>query len=191
MTEARSYYVYALLDPTAVPVKPFYIGKGHGSRKDQHLTAADESTKWQRILEIRAKGEEPRVVEMVSDLTEDQALKLEAELIGAFGTEATGGILTNQVIPSGASRSRAARLVMPWGVVERAQGGLGILKQSVLDLVQANPQGVTNADVASALGIRSHYMGASKDYLSFSLLGLLLNEHRIVKREGRYLAAGQ
>ena len=35
------------------------------------------------------------------DLTETQALKLEAELIGAFGTIANGGTLTNAVSPSG------------------------------------------------------------------------------------------
>ena len=33
--------------------------------------------------------------------SEVQAVKLEAELIAAYGTEDTGGLLTNSVVPSG------------------------------------------------------------------------------------------
>ena len=190
MGETRDYYVYALLDPRDNPARPFYIGKGHGSRKSQHLNEAGESDKLLRIEAIRAAGQEPQVQEMVTGLTESQALLLEAQLIGAFGTLRTGGSLTNQVVPSGMTRSAAKRINVPWGVVERAQAGLTLIRQAVLDLVEANPEGVTNADVASALGIRSHFMGASKDYLSYSLLGLLMNVRQIAKRKSRYFSAG-
>ena len=182
-----SYYVYALMDPRFNPARPFYVGKGHGARKSMHLTDAGESTKWRRILEIRGSGLEPIVVELVSSLSEGQSLLLEAQLIGAFGTEATGGMLTNQVVPKGLTRSRSKSLNMPWGLIERAQVGLGILKHSVLELAEANPQGVTNADVASALGLRSHYGGGSKDYLSYSLLGLLLAEGTLVRQGKRHV----
>ena len=184
MQSAGTYYVYALLDPREPRARPFYIGKGHGNRKNQHLATPDDSAKWQVIQAIRDSGFEPLVTELVTDLSESQALLLEAQLIGAFGTLDSGGMLTNKVLPSGKAGSRAAQLTMPLGVVERAQVGLTLLKQSVVDLVVANPQGVSNADVASALGLRSDYQGASKDYLSYSLLGLLLKEHR-VRRDGR------
>jgi len=187
MTGSSSYYVYALMDPRESPAKPFYIGKGHGSRKDQHLHNPDDSTKWDTIQAIRNDGLEPLVTELVTDLSESQALLLEAQLIGAFGTTDSGGLLTNKVLPSGRGGSKSATLTMPWGVVERAQTGLTLLKQSVIDLVVANPQGVSNADVASSLGLRSDYMGASKDYLSYSLLGLLLKEHHIRKVGRKYL----
>ncbi len=189
MSQSSDYYVYALLDPSESPARPFYVGKGHGDRKNQHLHSPEESAKWREIESIREGGTEPVVVELVSNLTEEQAFSLEAQLIGAFGTRGRGGLLTNQVRPSGMSRSRAKTLTMPWGAVERAQGGLSLLKQAVLDLVVANPGGVSNADVASSLGLRSHYMGASKDYLSYSLLGLLMNEGRIHKKGRRYLNA--
>lgn len=186
MSTGGSYYVYALLDPRGSQARPFYIGKGHGSRKSQHLNEPDASTKWRTIQAIRDAGLEPLVTELVTDLTEGQALLLEAQLIGAFGTLDTGGTLTNKVVPSGKAGSRAAALTLPFGVLERAQIGLTLLKQSVVDLISANPKGVTNADVASSLGLRSDFMGASKDYLSYSVLGLLLKDHQIRKDGRRY-----
>ena len=187
MTGSKNYYVYALMDPRGAQSRPFYIGKGHGSRKNQHLSSPDESVKWRTIQAIRNDGMEPLVTELIPDLTESQALLLEAQLIGAFGAAESGGFLTNQVLTSGRGGSRAAALTMPWGVVERAQIGLSLLKQSVVDLVVANPQGVSNADVASSLGLRSDHMGASKDYLSYSLIGLLLKEHQVRKVGRKYL----
>jgi hypothetical protein len=59
--------------------------------------------------------------------------------------------------------------------------GLSLLKAAVLEFAQANPPGVTNADVAKELGLQSDYGGGSKDYLSFSVLGLLMREHKIVR----------
>lgn len=182
-----SYYVYALLDPRMKPASPFYVGKGHGSRKDQHLNEdTGSSAKSSRIQAIRAEGLEPIASELVTNLSESQALLLEAQLIAAFGTESSGGSLTNLVVPTGYTGSRAKDLVMPWGILERSQAGLSILKQSVLELADANPTGITNADVASALGLRSDYMGGSKDYLSFSLLGLLLKEGRLIRVGKKY-----
>lgn len=184
-----NYYVYALMDPRTIPAKPFYIGKGHGVRKFQHLSEPDQSEKWSRIESIRSDGHEPTVVELVTDLTESQALVLEAQLIAAFGTTSSGGTLTNKVLPTGSRKLRRPLLVMPWGVEERAQAGLHLLTESVYDFVSANPTGVTNADVANALGLRSHYLGASKDYLSYSVLGLLLNANRLQRQGSKYLGA--
>jgi uncharacterized protein len=95
-------------------------------------------------------------------------MKLEAELIASFGTEDSGGILTNAVLPSGLGRKARKSVVVPQGAKERAQLGLAMLKGAVLELVKVNHSGVTNSDVASLLGLRSDYGGGSKDYLSFS-----------------------
>ena len=75
-------------------------------------------------------------------------------------------------------------IVIPQGVVERAQLGLDLLKSSVYELVRANPNGVLNADAASLLGLRSDYRGNQKDYLSYSILGLLMREGKVVRTEG-------
>lgn len=119
------------------------------------------------------------VTVLVDGLSEPQALKVEAELISAFGTEATGDLLSNSVIPSGATDVLPEGLVLPSGVREKAQLGLALLKDAVLELAQANPKGIRNSEAAWALGLQSDYLGGSKDYLSWSLLGLLMREGRM------------
>lgn len=178
-----SYYVYALKDPRSSPAKPFYIGKGTGVRAYQHALKPDESSKGKRITDIRRDGYEPLPTTIVDGLSELQALRIEAELISAFGTEATGGMLTNVVTPTGATRPRR-NLVVPQGVIEKAQLGLAFLKDAILELAKANPKGIGNADAASALALRSDYGGGVKDYLTYSVLGLLMREGKISRRAG-------
>ena len=172
-----AYYIYALKDPRNG--KPFYIGKGTGIRAWEHAAKADETRKGRRIMEIQGAGLELIVSKLADGLSELQALKLEAELISAFGTEDTGGILTNSVQPSGFYAKVPKNLSVPLGVREKAQLGLRLLKEAVLELAQGNGEGVTNSDVAKALGLQSDYLGGSKDYLSWSLLGLLMREGKM------------
>ena len=102
-------------------------------------------------------------------------------VISAFGTKDTGGILTNTVIPSGLAKKSRPSLVVPHGAKEKAQLGLALLKHAVLEFAKANPKGITNSDTASLLGLRSDYGGGSKDYLSYSLLGLLMREGKVAR----------
>lgn len=173
------FYVYSLKDPRSSPALPFYIGKGTGSRAFDHLVTPDATRKYRRIKDITGAGLNPMVNILADDLTESQALKLEAELIAAFGTEESGGLLTNAVIPSGMGGKKRKGVVVPQGAVERSQLGLEFLKTAILELAQANPEGITNADAASLLGLRSDYRGKQKDYLSYSVMGLLLREGKI------------
>jgi len=85
------YYVYAIKDTRSTPAKPFYIGKGTGSRAYDHLVTPDQTRKYVRIKEILDGGGKPLIDILVDDLTEAQALRIEAELIAALGTEEMGG----------------------------------------------------------------------------------------------------
>ena len=179
------YYVYALKDPTFSPANTFYIGKGTGSRAYDHLIRPNKTRKYTRIRKILDAGLKPLVEILIDDLSETQALRLEAELISALGTEETGGHLTNSVVPAGMGTGNQTRVVVPQGAVEQAQLGLAILKGAVVRLIDASTEGLTNADLANSLGLRSDYRGRQKDYLSYSLLGLLPREGRVSRKEGR------
>lgn len=73
--------------------------------------------------------------------------------------------------------------------LEKAQQGLSLLKEAVLEILANHPEGLQNAQIADYLGLRSDYKGANKDYLSWSVLGLLLNNARIERKGRRYTRA--
>jgi hypothetical protein len=175
--------VYALKDSRTSPALTFYVGKGVGTRSHDHLLKPDATRKGARIKEIIASGGQVLVSRLVDAITESQAIKLEAELISALGTVDSGGLLTNSVLPSGLSAKVRASVTVPSGVKEKAQLGLSLLKDAVLELARANVKGISNSDAASLLGLRSDYGGGSKDYLSYSIIGLLMREGKL-ERDG-------
>ena len=181
MSQDRTYYVYALKDPRTSPALPFYIGKGVGARSQDHLIRTDTTRKGQRIKEIEADGAKVLVTRLIDDLTDAQAMRLEAELIAAFGTADSGGLLTNAVLPSGLARNTRAAVILPSGAREKVQLGLTLLKDAILELAKANRAGISNSDAASLLGLRSDYQGGSKNYLSYSVIGLLMSEGRLAR----------
>jgi len=173
LSQDSSYYVYALKDARTSPAHTFYVGKGVGTRSHDHLLKPDATRKGALIKEIVASGGQVLVSRLVDAITESQAIKLEAELISALGTVDSGGLLTNSVLPSGLSAKVRASVTVPSGVKEKAQLGLTLLKDAVLELARANIKEISNSDAASLLGLRSDYGGGSKDYLSYSIIGVL------------------
>ena len=101
-------YVYMLSDAGV----PFYVGKGtHANnytdkyrRPQYHMLEASKPTSEQTnklncayINKILARGDEVNIAIIADNLTEDEALQLETELIQQFGRLAYGGTLTNLV----------------------------------------------------------------------------------------------
>ena len=74
---------------------------------------------------------------------------------------------------------------------EQAQKGLELLKEAILGILAQKSDGLRNAEIAEILDIHSDYLGEQKDYLSWSVLGLLLNEGKVVKKDNKYFVAGK
>lgn len=177
------FYVYALKDPRQKQAKPFYIGKGTGNRAWEHQMRVDDSEKGNVIREIHDSGLRVLHTVISDNLTEEQALKIEAELISAFGIRTLGGLLTNRVQPNPENISKKVKINIPDGCYEKAQMGLDLIKSAIMELAKANPLGIKNSDAAKYLGLQSNYGGGSKDYLSYSILGILMKEGRMERND--------
>lgn len=68
---------------------------------------------------------------------------------------------------------------------KRAQAALDELKTAILDELRANPAGLSNADLVERLGLQSDFEGQNRNYLSWSILGILIGEKRVTYRGER------
>jgi hypothetical protein len=177
---SRAYYVYALFDPRKSPPRPFYIGKGVGERMHDHGREEGESSKLRRIRAIKADDYEYFAQRLVTGLSETDAYRVEMELIASFGLESNGGMLTNEVQPAAVRSARKEVKARP-GAEERVQMALKMIKDEVVAMAELNPQGITNAQVTNKLGLQSTHDGQHRNYLSHSILGVLMLDDRIIK----------
>jgi hypothetical protein len=106
------FYVYVLLDPRksglyhyhdfVFDFEPFYVGKGKGSRIGEHLRDARRgknptSYRLNKIRSMISEGLEPISIKIQENLTDEEAKRLEIELIEMMGRIELGtGILTNR-----------------------------------------------------------------------------------------------
>jgi len=68
----------------------------------------------------------------------------------------------------------------------KAQKALNDLKEALLAEIDASERGLTNAELVRRLDLGSEYEGKNRNYLSWSILGLLLAERQV-----RYRGIGQ
>ena len=64
-----------------------------------------------------------------------------------------------------------------------AQEGLQLIEQAILRLLEANPRGLRNAQIADLLGLHSDFRGNQKDYLTYSALGGLIAKGKIIRND--------
>jgi hypothetical protein len=105
----KKFYVYAYLDPIKPGIytyenysfsfEPFYIGKGHGNRLNDHLQLKKlkkNSLKNNKIKKILNSNNYPIIIKVKSNLQEIDALNLEKKLIKIIGRKTLKkGPLTN------------------------------------------------------------------------------------------------
>lgn len=91
------YYVYILIDPRSD--MPFYVGKGKGNRATAHMAKSSLRAKTRKngtIKSIIKEGKSPVIQYHATNLSEDDALRLEHHLIVEYGRRDLGtGILCN------------------------------------------------------------------------------------------------
>lgn len=62
-----------------------------------------------------------------------------------------------------------------------AQRGLRLIEDAILKLLSAHPEGLRNSQIAELLGLRSAFRGRQQNYLTYSVLGGLLEDGRVVR----------
>ena len=65
-----------------------------------------------------------------------------------------------------------------------AQEGLRLIEDAILRLLEANPQGLGNIEIADSPRLLSSFKGGDLDCLTYSVLGLLLEDGRVVRSPG-------
>lgn len=92
VAEQLGHYVYLYVDPRTQ--RPFYVGKGKGSRVLSHLSDPLQNEKTALIAELYSQGLEPQLEILAHGLAdEESAFRVEAAVIDLLGL----GNLTNQV----------------------------------------------------------------------------------------------
>ena len=66
---------------------------------------------------------------------------------------------------------------------ELAQRGLSQIESAIIALLERNPQGLRNIEIAEALHLLSNFQGGSRNYLTYSVLGGLLKQGRVTWNE--------
>ena len=116
-TAMNSYYVYVYIDPRNF--EEFYYGKGKGSRKNAHLKAVTESGMDRRIRSIKKEGLIPIIRVIASNLTEKEALLIEATLIwklGKFTANVASGHFAEKFRPHDTLHTELARFDFQNGI---------------------------------------------------------------------------
>jgi len=62
---------------------------------------------------------------------------------------------------------------------EKSIFAIALLKEAVLETIKKYPKGIGNSQIARKLKIESDFEGKHKDYLSWSIIGLLVNEGKV------------
>ena len=63
--------------------------------------------------------------------------------------------------------------------LEKSKQAVALLKEAILETIKQSPKGIGNSDIARLLQLESDFEGSQKNYLSWSIIGLLVNEGKV------------
>ena len=66
----------------------------------------------------------------------------------------------------------------------KAHYGYELIKEAILEVLQTHPKGLPHKDVCEILDLHTDFGGGSKDYLTWSVCGMMLKDGTI-ERVGR------
>ncbi len=78
-------YVYIYYDPRKSPIEPIYVGKGKGKRMSFHKNRAQNPILKRKLDKIKDLGLEPIIEKFIDNISDEEALKIEIELITKYG----------------------------------------------------------------------------------------------------------
>jgi len=66
---------------------------------------------------------------------------------------------------------------------DRAKAARAELEVAILDYLKARPDGAINNEIARDLGLVSDFADRQKNYLTYSLLGRLMKQGKVIRAE--------
>lgn len=110
MNQNKEYYIYILQDPNkkvmgpdkyGLKNRPFYVGKGKGSRSRMHeynvekYGTSHNSSLLAKLMKLKSMGKSPIVTKVYFTDDEDIAYEKETEIINHYGLKYKDGLLLN------------------------------------------------------------------------------------------------
>lgn len=200
------YYCYVLLDPRypesypgeyhygpkmRFTHRPFYVGKGKGTRSSQHTKdviagrVTGNPHKFHIISKILKAGLEVIVVETPTKTSNEKALQLEEKLIAAIGrSDLNAGPLTN-LTPGGESGTKGRISEATREKIRKAMIGRVITKEARAKLSTARkgavftPEHCRNISMAKAGKYRGPLSETTRAKISAHHKGRPLSEHHL------------
>lgn len=63
--------------------------------------------------------------------------------------------------------------------LDKSRQAVTLLKEAIMETIKQNPNGIGNSNIARQLKLESDFEGSQKNYLSWSVIGLLVNEGKV------------
>ena len=114
-----------------------------------------------------------------------RALGLSFEFSGKYKNHITHGTLGSLETRGLVSRDENGKLFFSRNGDapgrEAAQAGLQHIETAIIQLLENNPAGLRNVDIADQLGLRSEFRGGYRNYLTFTVLMSLVSQGRVIR----------